>query len=337
MIEVSAGIIRRENGDVLICQRGEGRKNAHLWEFPGGKREAGESAADCLRRELLEELSLPVRAVQTLCVREAEGIRFTFLTGRSDAQPVPTEHEAVRFVPAREMLAYAFCPADTAVAQSLALREKPVLHFFWDFDGTLMDTYPATVQAFLRAAASFGVAVDAHHALTLMKDTLPRCLDVIAAEHGLPRPALDEAFRRERERIDVADTQALPGIPEILRSLRQRGAKHYLATHRDRVALDYLRCAGLLDAFTDFATAEDGFARKPEPDMLLGLMQRHGLDASACMMIGDRPLDTQAGQRAGMLACLLDPEDRFPGEPDCDLHVRHIGQLQALLDGSLLH
>ena len=64
MIEVSAGVIYDEGGRILLCQRGEGRANAHLWEFPGGKREAGESAEDCLVRELMEELNLPVTDVQ---------------------------------------------------------------------------------------------------------------------------------------------------------------------------------------------------------------------------------------------------------------------------------
>ena len=46
MIEVSAGVVYDREGRILICQRGEGRNNAHLWEFPGGKREKGESAAE---------------------------------------------------------------------------------------------------------------------------------------------------------------------------------------------------------------------------------------------------------------------------------------------------
>ena len=36
MMRVSAGIVRYPDGRILICRRGEGRKNAHLWEFPGG-------------------------------------------------------------------------------------------------------------------------------------------------------------------------------------------------------------------------------------------------------------------------------------------------------------
>ena len=37
-MRVSAGILTDGSGRVLICRRGEGRKNAGLWEFPGGKR-----------------------------------------------------------------------------------------------------------------------------------------------------------------------------------------------------------------------------------------------------------------------------------------------------------
>ena len=71
MMRVSAGIIRREDGRILICRRGEGRHNAHLWEFPGGKQEPGEDAAACLIRELSEELSLPVTALREIMRSEA--------------------------------------------------------------------------------------------------------------------------------------------------------------------------------------------------------------------------------------------------------------------------
>jgi|SRR5258706_1362633 len=67
-VEVSAALIFRR-GKLLITQR---YADAHLggfWEFPGGKREAGESFADCLKRELAEELGIEVEVgdlVQTV-------------------------------------------------------------------------------------------------------------------------------------------------------------------------------------------------------------------------------------------------------------------------------
>ena len=324
MIEVSAGVVRRADGAVLICQRGEGRHNAHLWEFPGGKREPGETAEACLIRELREELALPVTDVRALCEREAEGIRFTFLAARTDVEPTLTEHEAALFVPARAMLGYAFCPADEPVARALALHEPPLRHFFWDFDGTLMDTYPMMTDAFVRAAASMGVTVSPDRALNLLKETLAHCVSVIAGENGLDAAALTAAFRRE-ERMD--EIVVVPGIPETLRAL---GGHHYLVTHRNRAALEALRQAGLLELFDDFVTSEDGFPRKPEPDMLLHIARKHGLNLAECVMIGDRPLDTEAGRRAGMLSCLLDVEGRFPEEPS-ELRASSAGELAALL------
>lgn len=56
MREVTAAIIRR-NGKILICRRAEG-SCAHLWEFPGGKTELGETPFECLTRELREELNI---------------------------------------------------------------------------------------------------------------------------------------------------------------------------------------------------------------------------------------------------------------------------------------
>lgn len=58
-IEVSAGLIFRD-GKLLIAQRHADSHLGGLWEFPGGKREAGESFEGCLVRELREELGVEV-------------------------------------------------------------------------------------------------------------------------------------------------------------------------------------------------------------------------------------------------------------------------------------
>lgn len=56
-VQVAAGLLVR--GDcVLACQRPPDQAHPGKWEFPGGKREPGESLPDCLRRELREELGI---------------------------------------------------------------------------------------------------------------------------------------------------------------------------------------------------------------------------------------------------------------------------------------
>lgn len=58
-IDVAAGLVFRK-GKLLITQRRQDDYLGGLWEFPGGKREVGESFEDCLRRELREELGIEV-------------------------------------------------------------------------------------------------------------------------------------------------------------------------------------------------------------------------------------------------------------------------------------
>ena len=57
MRTVVAALITR-NSKLLVCQRKRGDSNALKWEFPGGKVEEGESAAEALVRELREELGV---------------------------------------------------------------------------------------------------------------------------------------------------------------------------------------------------------------------------------------------------------------------------------------
>jgi 8-oxo-dGTP diphosphatase len=52
-----------EDGRLFAARRGPSRKNAGLWELPGGKLEGRETASECLIRELREELGLEVEAL----------------------------------------------------------------------------------------------------------------------------------------------------------------------------------------------------------------------------------------------------------------------------------
>ena len=64
-IEVSAGLVFR-GGQLLITRRHPDAHLGGLWEFPGGKREPGESFADCLQRELREELAIEIEVGELL-------------------------------------------------------------------------------------------------------------------------------------------------------------------------------------------------------------------------------------------------------------------------------
>jgi 8-oxo-dGTP diphosphatase len=71
-VEVAAGVIYNPQGQILIAKRGANQHQGGLWEFPGGKIEAGEYAQQALTRELQEELAISVTASEPLIRIEHE-------------------------------------------------------------------------------------------------------------------------------------------------------------------------------------------------------------------------------------------------------------------------
>ncbi|MBP3647633.1 MAG: NUDIX domain-containing protein [Clostridia bacterium] len=117
-IEVAAGVVKDDEGRILICRR-KGELEG-LWEFPGGKREKGETFQQCLERELMEELELPVEAGDTLgSVLRRDGDRTIWLVFvsaklKGDASMILHDHGKAAWVLPEDMNQYEFCPADKA-------------------------------------------------------------------------------------------------------------------------------------------------------------------------------------------------------------------------------
>ena len=113
---VSAALIRR-NGRILISKRPAGSHLSGSWEFPGGKREDGETLEECLEREIREELGVAVRAERFLSRVDHEYETFTislhlFLCSEPEGEPTPMGCESVAWVHPEELCRYPMPPAD---------------------------------------------------------------------------------------------------------------------------------------------------------------------------------------------------------------------------------
>ncbi|GAA60633.1 mutator mutT protein [Pseudoalteromonas sp. BSi20652] len=69
IVHVAVGVIKKNNA-IFICKRADEQHQGGLWEFPGGKVEAGESVFVALKRELLEEVGLTIHSSSQLMVIE---------------------------------------------------------------------------------------------------------------------------------------------------------------------------------------------------------------------------------------------------------------------------
>lgn len=125
-IDVSAALIFRD-GRLLITQRHAEAHLGGLWEFPGGKREPGETFEQCLVRELHEELGVSVsveREVETVEHAYPERrVRIKFFLCRLEAgEPQPLGCAAVRWVGVGELAHHAFPEADARLLERLRAR-----------------------------------------------------------------------------------------------------------------------------------------------------------------------------------------------------------------------
>ncbi len=121
---MAAGLVAR-GGRLLVTQRPPGTHLAGFWEFPGGKREAGESFEACLARELREEVGIEVavgeeaRRVRHVYPERTVEVRF-FRCRVVAGEARPLQVAALAWVAPADLGAYPFPPADEEVVAWLA-------------------------------------------------------------------------------------------------------------------------------------------------------------------------------------------------------------------------
>lgn len=119
MIEVVAALIW-DNGHFMICQRAAHKPRGLLWEFVGGKVEAGESRVEALKRECREELNVDVSVGDVFTevdhVYPDITIHLTLYNAKiTNGTPEKLEHNDIKWILPQEIPQYEFCPADEEI------------------------------------------------------------------------------------------------------------------------------------------------------------------------------------------------------------------------------
>ena len=123
-LEVVAAVIRDDEGKTLVCRRPSGKGCAHLWEFPGGKIEPGETPEEALARECREELAIGIavggQVAETTRATDGLLIHIRYFEARITAGTLRLlEHEGARWIVASDRGELVFCPSDSMVVDGI--------------------------------------------------------------------------------------------------------------------------------------------------------------------------------------------------------------------------
>jgi 8-oxo-dGTP diphosphatase len=126
LVVVAAALVDADRR-ILMQRRPPGKAHAGLWEFPGGKVEAGERVREALTRELAEELGIAVDAAAVTPVAfaaeplaDGELLLLLFLCRQWRGEPVAHEASELAWLAPDALLRLSMPPADVALARQIA-------------------------------------------------------------------------------------------------------------------------------------------------------------------------------------------------------------------------
>ncbi len=197
----------------------------------------------------------------------------------------------------------------------------------WDFDGTLVDSYEAIGEALQVTYAHYGLAFDEAWVMDfIIKESVKALLYQVAADEQLDFAELLAFFKKEQEARDNM-IKPMPHLAEVLAETKQKGMTHFIYTHKGITANDVLERLGVHQYFTEVVTSANGFARKPEPEAIDYLLEKYHLDKTTTYYVGDRRIDVEAAENAGIKSINL-------GQPSSAINqkINDLSDIMTLFD-----
>ena len=179
----------------------------------------------------------------------------------------------------------------------------------WDLDGTLLDSYGVIVDSLYQIYYEKGIDIDKKDILhDVINESVSVFIKKMETQFGVPFDDLKDRYtvisHKEKENI-----KAMKHAKEILEYLKNKGIPNYVFTHRGTTTESVLSNTGLLSFFDEIITSLNSFERKPHPSGLNYFVNKYNLDKENTYYVGDRPLDIECANNAGIKSIMFIPEN----------------------------
>lgn len=193
--------------------------------------------------------------------------------------------------------------------------------FIWDLDGTLLDSYEVIVASLYKTYEHYHILMNKGDILKEVMTTSVRTfIAKTEVETGISFDVLKDTYSAISEQ-EKKKIRPIPHAAEILAFLKEQGIRNYVFTHRGTSTEPVLKNIGLFDFFEEIITGADGFERKPSPEALQYLMTKHNLSQDDTVYVGDRTLDVECAQNAGISSILYLPKGSVVEPTGMENHI----------------
>jgi phosphoglycolate phosphatase-like HAD superfamily hydrolase len=178
-----------------------------------------------------------------------------------------------------------------------------IRYIVWDFDGTLVDTYPEVARAVNHALATFGKSTSLERVTQLSCISMDFCMLELSKEFEISQDILREQFDAS---YNFEMLKPFPKVIDVCKRFQASGGQNFIVTHRRKPSLHkLLSLHEMRSYFTDIVAGDDGFPHKPDPSAMRYLIDKHKVDVNKLLVVGDRDLDVLAGQAVKAKTCLF--------------------------------
>ena len=197
-------------------------------------------------------------------------------------------------------------------------------NYIWDFDGTLYDTYPIMLDAYIKTLKGYDIEANRQEIYQILK---AKSSASVASKYQLDFEEFATIFKNH-EKQDQRIPISYLGTKEMLEKIIQSGKKNYIMTHRTVASTkELLEKEGMLDLFVEIVGTENNFARKPDPEALTYLVEKYQMNPENTVMIGDRTMDVEAGKNAGIKTIFYDIESILE-DISADITVNSVKEME---------
>jgi len=266
LVHVAVGVVVNTDGKILIAKRPLSAHQGGLWEFPGGKVDAGETIEQALVRELQEELAIDVLASQPLIqIRHHYPDKSVLLDIHKITQflgaPIGNEGQPIQWVDAKELSNFEFPAANRPIISGINLPEKYLITGAFldnvDFIARLDRVLAAGLRVVQLRVADF--CADRHQSLfdavlaTVNQAKAKLIINCSLAEFNrLVQSFPDEDLGLHLNRHHAAVIDVRPVGQDVLFGISCHSAEEI--THAQNIGADYLLLSPVLPTASHPAT-----------------------------------------------------------------------------------